>query len=131
MRTPQLRLLLTVALTFTATALVLGRIEALMLAAPAAGTLLWQLTRRPGTVTTTLRLSSWRCVEGDEVTVDVTVTADAAVDHVAVAVPLDEYLEIAHGKATAVLAVGPGRPGHVTFVVRPKRWGVHEIGPVR
>jgi uncharacterized protein (DUF58 family) len=102
-----------------------------MLAAPAAGTLLWQLTRRPGTVTTTLRLSSWRCVEGDEVTVDVTVTADAAVDHVAVAVPLDEYLEIAHGKATAVLAVGPGRPGHVTFVVRPKRWGVHEIGPVR
>jgi uncharacterized protein (DUF58 family) len=130
-RTPQLNRLLTVALVFATAALVLGRVEALMLAAPAAGALLWQLPRRPGHVAVTVRLSTWRCVEGDDVTVVVTVSADGAADHVAVALPLDDRLEVMSGSAATVVSVGRGRPAEFTLVVRPVRWGVHRIGPVR
>ena len=131
MRTPQLGRLLAIALVFAGAALVLGRIEALVLAAPAAGALSWQLTRRPGTVTTAIRLSTGRCVEGDGVTVEVIVRADARVDEVAVALVLDDRLPVVEGSAHAVVSVSPGRPAVLTVVVRPTRWGVHAVGPVR
>ncbi|MCU1675279.1 MAG: hypothetical protein JWM93_37 [Frankiales bacterium] len=129
--TPQVTRLLTITVVFTGTSLLLGRIEALLLAAPAAGALLWQLGRRPGAVRVALRLSTWRCVEGDQVTVEVTVTSDRPVDHVAITVPLDPRLELVEGKASAVVSVGRTRPAVVTLVVRPRRWGVHTVGPVR
>ena len=87
MRTPQLSRLLALALGFLIVALVTGRVEALMLAAPAAGALVWRLPRRAGTATTTLRLSTSRCVEGEDVTVDVELLVTGSVDEVALAFP--------------------------------------------
>jgi uncharacterized protein (DUF58 family) len=131
MRTPQLARLLAVAGTFTVVALVTGRVEALKLAAPAAGAFVWRVARRPGTAATALRLSVHRCLEGDDVTVDVEVAVAGGVDEVALAVVLDRRLEVVSGSATALVAPGPGGTAHVEFVVRAKRWGVLSIGPVR
>jgi uncharacterized protein (DUF58 family) len=131
MRTRQLARLVTIGATFTVVALVTGRVEALMLAAPAAGAFVWRAAPRPGTAATALRLSTHRCQEGNDVTVDVEIVATGPVDEVALAVALDRRLEVVAGSATAVVALRPGGTAHVQFVVRAKRWGVLAVGPVR
>jgi uncharacterized protein (DUF58 family) len=123
------RALATVALLALAAAVLTGHAALVLLAAPALGALALLPRRRPPSLDIEVTVSGTRCLEGEDVTVTVTVAA---------APPLDELvLELA--PAPQVTLAGPGprchaflRAGRASarWVIRPDRWGRPSPGAI-
>lgn len=129
--TPQVPRLVTLSGLFLAAGLVFGRLELLVLAAPFLVVLTAGLLRATPEVTATLAFSADRCLEGDTVQVTVGLTATGRLDQADVHVRLPDGLALVDGAQQVTVAVAPGERREITFSVRPRRWGVHHVGPVR
>jgi len=69
-----------------------------------------------------------RCVEGDEIDLTVTVVTATGIPWLHLSLELPTELEAAPGAAEALLQVGPRRRTVVTIPVRATRWGVASPG---
>jgi uncharacterized protein (DUF58 family) len=127
--TPHAGRLTTYAVALLLAGVVSGRIELVALGAAAAAVLGHGLTRRAPTVSVALRLSNDRVVEGDTVTVTVTVAARGDVDSATVNVVLPGGVDVARGAPAATVSLRDGESRDVTLSLRPRRWGVYDIGP--
>ncbi len=129
---PQLGRLVLLAGPLLLGALVLGRVELLVLAAPLLVTASAGLVRTSPSVTAELRLSAARCLEGQRVVAMVRLQADAGAgvaDQVDVELLLDPRLR-ALGPTRVSVHLEPGETRDITVGVQPSRWGVYDVGPV-
>jgi uncharacterized protein (DUF58 family) len=68
-------------------------------------------------------------IEGDDVQVTVTVASRGNVDSATVAVVLPAGVTVSQGAPAATVSLRDGESREVTLSLRPRRWGVYEIGP--
>jgi uncharacterized protein (DUF58 family) len=111
-------------------ALVLGRPEIVALTAPfllaiGAGLALRQSPRFTAEIA-----ADERAVEGDEVSVRITLTASATVDRLDILVRVPPGLEITAGERARSLRLARGEQREIELTLRAERWGAHQIGPV-
>lgn len=112
-------------------ALFLGRVELVALAAPFAVALLWGLAAAPDPgIAVGCRFDLDRCIEGDEVTVEVRTTARRRVGEAAIGVVLPAGMAVASGDKHTTAALDLDREWSMRLVVRPRRWGAYRIGPI-
>jgi uncharacterized protein (DUF58 family) len=71
-----------------------------------------------------------RAVEGDDVTVRITLVASAPVDRLDVFVRLPAGFEVASGKRAQSLRLARGERRELELTLRADRWGAHQLGPV-
>jgi uncharacterized protein (DUF58 family) len=127
--TPKLATYVALASAALLAGLVLGRVELVVLAAPvitalAAGL---ALTREPH-MGVDLALSSDRCLEGELLQLEVTLTSDAHVEvDVVVALPRGLTADRRHFVA---MPVRPQASTTLTVTLRARRWGVYPVGRV-
>jgi uncharacterized protein (DUF58 family) len=110
-------------------ALVLGRPELVVLAAPLALLLFLGLagSRQPDFLVA-LSLDRDRAVEGDEVTVTIDFEARAAIERLELHVPLKDGLEIVDGASPLTLHLDHGEERTIELKLRCTRWGAYVIG---
>ena len=123
---PQLGRLVLLAAPLLLGALVLGRVELLVLAAPLLVTISAGLMRRTPEVTAELRLSATRCTEGQRIVAAVRLHAaggGGTADQVDVEIHHDPRL-VALGPTRVTVRLDPGETRDITVGFRPQRWGV-------
>jgi uncharacterized protein (DUF58 family) len=110
-------------------ALVLGRPELVVLAAPFAALLFAGLAaaREPNFLVS-LELERERAVEGDELTIRIELEAHAPIERLELHVPLANGLEIIEGSSPVTLNLGYGEERTVELKVRCARWGAYVVG---
>jgi uncharacterized protein (DUF58 family) len=111
-------------------ALVLGRPEIVALTAPFLLTVGVGLALGTSPRFTAEIAADERAVEGDEVSVRITLAASAAVDHLDVFVRLPSGLSITRGEQARSLRLARGERRELVLAVRAVRWGAHQLGPV-
>ncbi|HVE99087.1 MAG TPA: DUF58 domain-containing protein [Mycobacteriales bacterium] len=129
---PQLTRLVALAAPLLLGALVLGRVELVVLAAPLLALGCAGLLDRDPELDVELRLSALRCLEGQHVVATVRVTASATggrPDQVDIDLRLHPRLRPL-GPTRLTVALEPGGSRDVTVAVAPTRWGVYDVGPV-
>ncbi len=112
-------------------AVVFGRAELAALAAPFL--LALAVGWRPGPVAApevALDGGPERALEGDRVTVTLTLTAQQALPEVEYVVAVPPGLQVRSGRTHAVVSVTAGRPHRAELTLEARRWGVHELGDV-
>jgi uncharacterized protein (DUF58 family) len=109
--------------------LLLGRIELVVLSAPLVTALAVGLARsREPHVDVAVALSTDRCLEGEAIALDVTLTSEAPLEvDVIVAVPRRLAASRRHFSA---VALRPGAPTALEATLWARRWGVHPLGRV-
>ncbi len=127
--TPLLRRLVLIAALTVVGAFVTAHGELLVLAAvPLVLLVSNPRSRLPETARLSAHLDPRRCVEGDPLTLEVTVVA-TGVDRVEAEVVLPPHTEMTYDGVTAD---GPERDSRrVRWTLRPQRWGRYRVGPVR
>jgi uncharacterized protein (DUF58 family) len=110
-----------------AAGLVLGRAELVVLAVPCLAAMAVGRRAYPGELTVTTTTSADRCVEGDPVTVDISVDPGPATGGIraALALPPDAWI------ASEALTTTDGRVARASWTMTPTRWGRRTVGPVR
>jgi uncharacterized protein (DUF58 family) len=110
-------------------ALVLGRPELVVLAAPFAALLFAGLAvaREPNFLVS-LELERDRAVEGDEVTIRIDLEARTPIERLELHVPLAKGLEIIDGASPVTLHLPYGEERTVELKVRCNRWGAYIVG---
>ena len=110
-------------------ALVLGRPELVVLAAPFALLLFVGLasSREPDFLVA-LSLDRDRAVEGDEVTVTIDLEARTPIERLELHVPLGDGLEIVEGASPLTLHLDYGEERTVSLKLRCERWGAYVVG---
>jgi uncharacterized protein (DUF58 family) len=110
-------------------ALVLGRPELAVLAAPFAALLFAGLAaaREPNFLVS-LELERERAIEGDEVTIRIDLEARAPIERLELHVPLANGLEIVEGSSPVTLNLAYGEERSVELKVRCSRWGAYIVG---
>ena len=128
--TPHGARLVTLAALFLGVGVVGGRVELVALGAAVAIVLAAAPSEHRAPVDVSIRLSADRCIEGEGVTVVVSLLCAADVPVADVVVALGDGLRVTTGEARAAVALRAGQPRDLALVVVPSRWGVHSIGPV-
>jgi uncharacterized protein (DUF58 family) len=110
-------------------ALVLGRPELVVLAAPFALLLFVGLaaSRQPDFLVA-LSLDRDRAVEGDEITVTIELEARTPIERLELHVPLKDGLEIVEGASPLTLHLGYGEERTIILKLRCARWGAYVVG---
>jgi uncharacterized protein (DUF58 family) len=111
-------------------ALVLGRPEIVALTAPFLVAVGVGLALGASPRFTAEIAAEERAVEGDELTVRITLAAAATVDRLDVFVRLPSQLEVVDGDQARSLRLRRGDRRELELTVRANRWGAHELGPV-
>lgn len=128
--TPQLARLAGLGSVLVAVGLLLGRAEIVALGTPLLAALGFGLVRPTPAVTARLVLAEERVLEGEVTQLTVLLRADRRVDQVNVDITLPAGLAVVDGAPRVTVDVRAREPRPVTVGVRPRRWGVHPVGPV-
>jgi uncharacterized protein (DUF58 family) len=127
-RSPKLALYATFAAVSFIAALALGRPELAGLGAPFALVLAVGLSLPPPpTIEASVRLGRTRVLEGDEIEVELSLSAAEACE-AQVALVLPKGIAPADAPLSFVLALAPGRPRSVTTRLACERWGAYWLG---
>ena len=112
--------------------LVFGRPEVVALAAPFALVLTigLALARDPAPAVG-LALDRERALEGEEVSLRLTLSAPRAVDHLEALVVVPPELEVLEGEPAVAVRLEAGRPHTTALRLRCAKWGAHRLGEVR
>ncbi len=110
-------------------ALVLGRPELVVLAAPFAALLFLGLAgvRQPDFLVS-LELDRERAIEGDEITIRIDLEARTPIERLELHVPLPKGLEVIEGANPVTLHLGYDEERTVELKVRCNRWGAYIVG---
>ena len=127
---PELAGFASVAAIFLVAALATGRPELVVMAAPFAVILVAGLITAQPPVWTTLSLDVERdrLVEGEAITLDVRIAAEADVERVEVVLPVPGGVAVEDGDTALAFHLPRGRIRNVTLRIRFPRWGVYELG---
>jgi uncharacterized protein (DUF58 family) len=126
---PRLPLYASIAAAGLVTALALGRVEPVALAAPFVLALVAAVAGREPHVSVRLSLDRERAVEDDEVTATIEISSERAVDRLELLVPLPPGLSMDEGRARA-LRLRAGEERTLELALRCERWGAFAVGPV-
>ena len=129
---PKLAGYASVAGVFLVGALATGRPELVVIAAPFAVILVAGLlsAEAPEWTTLALEVERDRLVEGEAITITVTMEAEHDVERFEVALPLPGSVAVEDGDAALAFHLSEGRRCTVTVHLRFPRWGVYQIGDV-
>ena len=75
-------------------------------------------------------LDAPRALEGDEVGVTVTVRSKTGVGRLEVALDLPARVDVEGGQDAVAVRLAAGEERNLPFVLRPRRWGVYDLGAV-
>jgi len=127
---PKLAGYASVAAIFLIGALASGRPEFVVMAAPfalvlAAGLL---MTEPPTWAELRVDLERDRLVEGEAITVDITIEAETAVERVDLVTPIPGGVVVEDGDAALAVHLPADRPRGFALTIRCPRWGVYQLG---
>lgn len=111
-------------------ALVTGRPEIVALVAPFLLALAAGLALATPPVLHAKIVADERAVEGDELHVLVTVTAESPVDRVDLYLRLPDGLELVDGESPVAVRLARGEERELELRVRAARWGAYRLGPL-
>lgn len=124
---PRLPVYAALAATALIAALVTGRPELAVLATPFVLLVAVALAGAPLALDGELRLERDRVLEGERLSVTLTVTNRGAPARIDVRLPVSPRL--ATDATSLALWLGRGERGELAFEVTARRWGVHDVGP--
>lgn len=124
---PRLPVYAALAATALIAALVTGRPELAVLATPFVLLVAVALAGAPLALDGELRLERDRVLEGERLSVTLTVTNRGAPARIDVRLPVSPRL--ATDTTSLALWLGRGERGELAFEVTARRWGVHDVGP--
>ncbi|MGH2808663.1 MAG: DUF58 domain-containing protein [Actinomycetota bacterium] len=118
------------ALALLYAALVFGRPELVVVAAPLlTGLLIGALAREPE-VSAEFTIDPDRCLDGDTVACSLTLTSTTGARDLEIGLWLPAGLDLTDGSIGTIVTVPPDEPTVVPFTLRARRWGAYRIGLV-